>query len=235
MNRQPKITRREQQDFLKDENIRFLHFAVRVCPCDGVGCSTCNNTMKYFGDPVPMRGAITSGMNSKKKEAQFPTVNKGSYKLLVEPRHRFVKGDRIIPFGMREFEDIDEKLPVSDPQLTFIPINPRGVAISFIGVDGVIDFRPIYDFTIRRKLYGRVPLYSKEINWEIDTPEDQEFFSARYGYYPEFEIDEIPAANLSQGQLLIQQLDLKKITINDVKKQKSNENSSKAVIGVQYV
>ena len=44
-----------------------------------------------------------------------------------------------------------------------------------------------------------------------------------------------PAANLSQGQLLIQQLDLKKITINDVKKQKSNENSSKAAIGVQYV
>ena len=153
--------------------------------------------------------------------------------MLVEPRHRFVKGDRVVPFGMREFEDIDEKLPVSDPLLTFIPINPRGVAISFIGVDGVIDFRPIYDFTIRRQLYGRVPLYSKEIIWEIDPP--GEHFSARYSYYPEFEIDEIPAANLSQGQLLIQQLDLKKITINDVKKQKSNENSSKAAIGVQYV
>ena len=62
-----------------------------------------------------------------------------------------------------------------------------------------------------------------------------EHFSARYGYYPEFEIDEIPAANLSQGQRLIQQIDLKKITINDVKKQKSNESSNSAVLGVTYV
>lgn len=235
MNRQPKITRREQQNFLRDENIRFLHFAVRVCPCDGVACSNCNNTMKYFDDPVPMRGAITSGMNSKKKEAQFPTVNKSSYKLLVEPRFRIAKGDRITPFGMREFEEIDEIISVEDPLLTYIPINPRLVAISFkSNTDGVINYRPVHDFTIRRKLYGRVPLFSKEIEWLVDPPGGEEKFSVRYSYYPDFEIDEIPVANLSQGQLLIQQLDLKKITINDVKKQKSFENSSKAVVGIQY-
>ena len=233
MNRQPKITRREQQDFIRDEKINLLHFSVRACPCDGVGCSTCNGKMKYYDNPVPIYGAITSGMNTKKKEAQFPTQNIGTYKLLIEARFHVSRGDRVTPFGMREFEQADEILKVSESMLTYIPINPRGVMISFIGQDGVIDYKYGRDFTIEREFYGRVPLFSKQIKWIVDPPNGQEKFSARYGYLPDFEIEEIPSAEMSQGQKLIQTLSLKKITVGGQSKTKSYEKSSDAVRGVQ--
>jgi len=234
MNRQPKITRREQQAFIRDEKINLLHFAVRACPCDGVGCTTCNGKMKYFDNSVPIYGAITNGVNTKKKEAQFPTIKESTYKLLVEPRFRVAEGDRVTPFGMREFEQADEVLSVSEAMLTFIPINPRHVRISFKSADGVvIDFEPIRDFTIAKEFYGRVPLYSKQIVWVTDPPNDQEKFSVRYGYLPDFEIEEIPTARMSQGQLLIQELPLKKITIGGIKKEKSYEESSDAIRGVK--
>lgn len=234
MNKQPKISRREQQAFIRDEAVRLLHSAVRACPCDGVGCANCNGKMKYFDDPVPIYGAITSGMNSKKKEAQLPTIKKSTYKLLVEARFRVSDGDRVTPFGMREFEQVDEVLPVSESKLTFIPINPRGVAISFISEVGVINYKYPRDFTIDREYYGRVPLYSKQIKWEIDPPKGQEKFSVRYGYLPDFEVGETPVANMSQGQLLIQELPLKKITIGGQTKTKSYEKSSDAIRGMKY-
>jgi hypothetical protein len=235
MNRQPKISRREQQSFIRDEAIALLHFAIRTCPCNGVGCATCNNKMKYFDDPVPIRGAITSGMNTKKKEGQFPTIREGSYTLLVEPRYRVSSGDRVTPFRMREFELSDEKLPVSDPFLTYIPINPRNVQISFINPGGgVINYKYPKDFTIEKEFYGRVPLFSKQIKWVINPPTGQEHFSARYEYYPDFEVGEIPVANMSQGQRLIQNLPLKKITVAGQKKTKSYEQSSDALRGLQW-
>jgi len=234
MNRQPKVTRREQQDFVRDEAIKLLHYAVRVCPCDGVNCPNCNGAMKYFDDPVPIRGILTTGMNSKKKDANLPTIRMGTYKLLVEARYRISEGDRVIPFGIREFEMIDEIALVSDSQLTFIPTDPRRVAISFIGFDGVINYRYPGDFTIDRELYGKVPLFSKQIKWLVDPPADQEKFSARYGYYPDFVVDEIPPARLSQGQLLIQELPLRKITIGGDVKERSYEKSSTAIIGMKY-
>lgn len=235
MNRQPKITRREQQDFIRDEAIKLLHFAVRVCPCNGVNCQTCHGSMKYFDDPVPIYGVPTTGMNSKKKEPELPSARISTYKLLVEARYRVAEGDRLTPFGMREFEMIDEVLPVSDPKLTFIPINPRGVSISFIGTDGVINYQYPKDFTIDRKLYGRIPLFSKEIKWQIDPPKDQEKFSVRYGYLPDFVVEEIPPARMSQGQLLIQELPLRKITLNQEEKEKSYEKSSDAIVGMKYI
>ena len=235
MNRIPKVSRREQQSFIKDEAVALLHFAVRACPCNGVGCSTCNNKMKYFDDPIPIRGAITNGMNSSKKEGQFPRIKEGSYTLLVEPRFRVSSGDRLIPFRMREFERSDEVLPVSSPFLTYIPINPRGVTISFVNPGGgVIEFRYPRDFTIEREFYGRVPLYSKQIKWLVNPPAGQEQFSARYEYYPDFEVGEVPVANMSQGQRLIQSLPLKKITVAGQTKSKSYEKSSDAIRGLKY-
>lgn len=236
MNRQPKITRREQQDFIRDEAVRMLHFAVRACPCNGVGCATCDGKMKYFDDPIPIKGAITSGMNSKKKEANFPILESGSYKLLVEARYRFVRGDRLKPFGMREFEQFDEVLSVEKAELTHTPINIRGVRISFQGPEGgngVLDYKPGIDFTIEKEYFGRVPLLSKQITWITDPPTGQEKFSVRYGYYPDFEIEDTPPANLSESQLLIQQIPLKKITVGGQEKSKSYEKSSDAVRGVQ--
>lgn len=234
MNRQPKITRREQQDFIRDEAIRMLHFSVRACPCDGVGCETCNGKMKYFDNPVPILGIITSGMNSRKKEAQFPSIKVSTYKLLVEPRFRVTAGDRLTPFGMREFEQIDEILPVEDPKLTFIPITPNGIKISFIAPDGVINYKYPADFTVDREFYGRVPLFSKRIKWIVSPPNDQEKFSVRYGYLPDFEVEEIPPANMSQGQKLIQELPLRKITTGGEEKIKSFEESKDAIRGIDY-
>ena len=150
MNKEPKISRQEQHRFVREENIRFLHFAVRACPCDGVGCQQCGGKMKYYDEPVPLYGAITNGSNKKKKEAQFPTVNMSNYTLLLEPRFRIAKGDRITPFAMREFEQADEILPVEQSLLTYIPINPRGVSISFVTQDGVINYKYPDDFTIER-------------------------------------------------------------------------------------
>ncbi len=136
MNRQPKITRREQQAFIRDEGTKWLHFAVRNCPCNGLNCPQCDGSKKYFDEPVPVWGALTNGMNTKKKEAQFPGQQISTYKMLVEPRYRIAKGDRVTPFGMREFEMTDEIIPVIDSTLTYMPINPRGVEISFVGGDG---------------------------------------------------------------------------------------------------
>lgn len=235
MNKEPKVPRREQQNFIRDEAIKLLHFAVRTCPCNGVGCSVCNNKMKYFDDPVPIYGAITSGMNRKNKEAQFPEIKEGSYVLLVEARFRISAGDRVTPFGMREFEQNDEVLPVSEPFLTYIPINPRGIKISFINSGGgVLNYVYPNDFTMDKQLYGRVPLWNKEIKWIQDPPNDQEAFSARYEYYPDFEVGEVPVANMSQGQRLIQNLPLKKITVAGQSKSKSYEQSSDAIRGLKY-
>lgn len=243
MNKQPKVTRREQQEFIRDEAIRMLHYALRVCPCDGVGCKNCNGKMKYFDTPVPIYGIITSGMNSKKKEAQTPTVRKGFYKLLVEGRFRISEGDRLIPFGTREFEGIDEILYTSDPKLTFIPINPWNVQISFLASNelnpnqanyGIVNYRYPNDFTIDRENYGQVTLFSKSIKWITSPPSDQEKFSVRYQYYPDFVVEEIPPAKMSQSQRLIQELPLKKITIGGEEKEKSFEKSSDAIRGLKY-
>lgn len=234
MNRQPKITRREQQAFIRDEGTKWLHFAVRNCPCNGVNCPQCEGTRKYFDDPVPVWGALTNGMNSKKKEAQFPEQQISTYKMLVEPRYRITKGDRVTPFGIREFEMKDEVILVSDSALTYIPINPRGVEISFVGADGALVFKYGRDFTIERELYGRVKLFSKTIKWLIDTPEKQEKFSAHYMYIPDFEVENIPAARISQEQLLIQELPLRKITVSGNVKAKSYEQSKEALQGLRY-
>ncbi|UCE67400.1 MAG: hypothetical protein JSU85_05130 [Candidatus Zixiibacteriota bacterium] len=190
--------------------------------------------MKYFDEPVPIPGALINGENTKKKEAQYPTIHISNYTLLLEPRYRVAKGDRLIPFGMREFETIDEILSVDVAELTYIPINPRGVQISFSGQDGAINFRPIYDFRIERKFYGKVPLYSKKIDWITDIPDGKTHFSARYGYLPNFEIDDIPAANLNQGQLLMQKIPLRKITINGEEKSDSYESSVNPIRGMKY-
>ncbi|MCK4826056.1 hypothetical protein KA005_60475 [bacterium] len=235
MNREPAITRREQQEFVRLNGGRMLHFSIRSCPCDGVGCEVCGGKMKYYDDPVPLWGIITGGMNTKKKEAQFPTINKSSYKLMIEPRHRVARGDRITPFGMREFEQNDEVLLVSVPELTYIPINPRGVKISFISNGGgVINYEYPRDFTIEKEYYGKVPLYSKTIKFLADPPSDQERFSVRYEYIPDFEIDEIPVANMHQEQRLLTEIPLKKIIIGGQLKTKSHEQSSDAVRGMKY-
>jgi hypothetical protein len=234
MNKEPKITRREQQAFVTDETIKMLHFAVRACPCDGVNCPNCNGKMKYFDDPVPIKTILSTSMNSKKKEANLPTVYMGEITLLIEPRFRVAKGDHLKPFGIREFEEHDEVLPVENPFLTHTPVNPRMVTISFVGQDGVINYKPYKDFEIKRKMYGRIPLWDKEIRWLTEPPSGQDKFSVRYGYTPDFEIDEIPNPNISQGQLLIQQIKLKKIIIAGQEKQKSYENSNDALIGMKY-
>jgi len=233
MNRQPKITRREQQAFIRDEGTKWLHFAVRNCPCNGVSCPQCEGTRKYFDNPVPVWGALTNGMNSKKKEAQFPEQQISTYKMLVEPRFRITKGDRVTPFGMREFEMNDEVILVSDSTLTYMPINPRGVTISFVGGDGVLEFKYGRDFTIEREMYGRVKLFSKTIKWLVDPPA-QEKFSAHYMYLPDFEVENIPAARISQEQLLIQELPLRKITVRGNVKAKSYEQSKEALQGLRY-
>lgn len=235
MNRQPKITRREQQDFIRDEKINLLHFAIRACPCDGVSCPKCNGKMKYYDKPVPIYGAITSGVNTKKKYEQMPAVRMSNYKLLVEPRFRITEGDRLTPFGMREFEQIDEIIDVAESKLTFIPINPRGVTISFMSDDGVVDYKYPQDFTIDREFYGRVPLYSKQVQWVTQPQSGQDKFSVRYGYLPDFVVEEIPPARMSQGQTLIQELPLKKITLNSEENQSSYEESKNAIIGLKYV
>lgn len=234
MNRQPKISRREQQAFIRDEGTKWLHFAVRNCPCNGVNCPQCSGTKKYFDEPVPVWGALTNGVNSKKKEAQFSGQQISTYKMLVEPRYRIAKGDRVTPFGMREFEVVDELIRVNDSTLTYIPINPRGVTISFKGGDGVLEFKYGSDFTIEREFYGRVKLFSKKIKWLIDPPTGQEKFSARYMYIPDFEVENIPPARISQEQLLIIELPLKKITVAGHKKAKSYEQSKEALQGLRY-
>ena len=179
MNKNPQISRREQQAFIRENGDRILHFSVRACPCDGVGCFQCDGKMKYFDDPVPIYGAIIDGANKKKKEAQFPAIHMSTYKLLVEARYHTAEGDRLTPFGMREFETADEILSVAEAKLTFIPINPRNISISFRTQDGVLDYNYGQDFTVEKELYGKVPLYSKQIVWITDPPDDQERFSVR--------------------------------------------------------
>jgi len=234
MNKEPKITRREQQAFITDETIKMLHFAVRLCPCNGVNCPTCGGKMKYFDDPVPIRTTLAQSMNNKQKDANLPYIQMGEITLLIEPRFRVAKGDRMKPFGIREFEEKDEILPVESPFLTHTPVNPRMVTISFAGADGVVSFKPYKDFEIKQKLYGRIPLWDKEITWITQPPTGQEKFSVRYGYVPDFEIDEIPNPNISQGQLLLQQIKLKKITLAGEAKIESYENSNDALSGIKY-
>lgn len=231
MNRKPKLPRRQQQQFIRDEAVRLLHFASHACPCNGVGCDQCEGKMKYFDEPVPVYGIMTNAANTSKKEPEFPKIESGTFNLLVEPRFRLAKGDRLIPFGVREFEQVDEVLPVDNPILTYIPTNPRGVTISF---QGGIRFRPDRDFTIAREMYGRVPLFSKRVKWLAGTPNRQTMFSARYGCLPEFEVEEIPPARLSQGQLLMQQVSLRKLTVAGHEKAQSYEPSADAVIGMKY-
>lgn len=233
MNKQPDITRRQQQEFLRKNGIRLLHFSVRACPCNGVGCNTCKGRMKYFDDPVPTYGALVGGRNTSKKEAQFPTFNMSDYTLILEPRFRVAKGDRLLPMGTREFETTDEVLPVFLSKLTYRPINPRMIQISLSGPQSVINCRPIRDFTVELEYLGsnRVPLFSKQIKWITDLPTGHDYFSARYAYYPEFEIDEIPEAITSQGQLLMSQIKVKKITVGGDDEERSYEDSANAVRG----
>lgn len=234
MNRQPIISRREQQDFIRDQGTKMLHFAIRACPCDGVGCRTCDGKMKYYDDPVPIHAAITNGMNSKKKNPPFPTQKIGQYNLIFEPRYHITDGDRVTPFGMREFEDISEILTVEEAKLTFIPIKPRGVTISFTQKDGgVVNYVYGVDFTIEKEFYGRVPLWSKQIQWINNPASGQEKFSVRYGYIPDFELDGTPVARIAQGQTLLPEGPLKKLTIGGQKKAKSHEQSSDAIRGVK--
>lgn len=234
MNRQPIISRRDQQEFIREQGTRMLLFAIRACPCDGVGCRTCDGKMKYYDDPVPIHAAIINGMNSKKKNPPFPTHKEGSYRLLVEPRYHVADGDRLNPFGIREFEDISEILTVKEAKLTFTPINPRGVTISFSQKNGgVINFLYGRDFTIDREFYGRVPLWSKQIKWVNNPSSGQEKFSVRYAYIPMFEVDGTPVARIAQGQTLLPEGPLKKITVGGESKAKSHEESSDAIRGVK--
>lgn len=212
----------------------MLHFAIRTCPCDGVGCRTCDGKMKYYDEPVPIHAAITNGMNSKKKNPPLPTQESGAYKLLYEPRFHIADGDRVTPFGMREFEVVSEILTVKEAKLTFIPIDPRRVTISFSQKDGgVINYVYGLDFEIKRELYGKVPLWSRQIGWINNPVSGQEKFSVRYAYIPDFEIDGTPTARIAQGQTLLPEGSLKKLTIGGQRKAKSYEQSSDAIRGVR--
>ncbi len=234
MNRQPIISRREQQAFINEQGTRMLYFAIRPCPCDGVGCRTCDGKMKYYDEPVPIRAAITNGMNSKKKDPQTTTQHQGNYTLLYEPRLHVSDGDRVTPFGMREFEDYSEILTVKEAKLTFIPINPRGVTISFSQKSGgVVNYLYGVDFTIDMELYGRVKLWSKQIKWINNPQEGQEKFSVRYACIPDFEIDGTPEVRIGQGQALLPQGKLIKLTTGGQSKSKSHEQSSDAARGVK--
>ena len=234
MNRQPIISRREQQAFIRDQGTRVLHYAIRACPCDGVGCRNCEGKMKYYDRAVPIHAALTSGMNSKKKNPPLPTQAVSSYKLLYEPRYHVADGDRFLPFGIREFEDANEILTVKEARLTFNPINPRGVTISFAQEGGgVINFLYGKDFTIKKEVDSPVPMWSKQIDWITNPSSGQEKFSVRYGYIPVFEVDGSPAARIAQGQTLLPEATLKKLTIGGESKAKSYEQSSDAIRGVK--
>ncbi len=222
---------------MRQESTRLLHFASRNCACStGVGCSKCNGKKRYFDEPVPIFAILTDGSNRSEKKSDMPRSQHGSYKLVVEPVYRVAQGDRVIPFGIREFEHVDETIDVERGRLTFVPINPRGVLISFPGSEGIVDYRFGTDFTIKKEKYGRVPLFSKTITWLTDPLDGQTRFTARYDYLPEFEVAETPPARISQGQLVMQQLDLSKITVAGEEKTTSGRKSEATIIdGMEYV
>ena len=232
MNRQPIISRRGQQEFITSQKTVTLYYAVRACPCDGVGCQTCDGKMKYYDVPIPVRVAIVNGMNTKKKDPLFPMMKEGSYKLVYEPRLHIADGDRVSPIGIREFEDAIEIITVEDSKLTFSPSNPRGVTISFAQEGGgVIDFLYGKDFTIEKEQHGPIKIWGKQIKW-ITNPSGENF-SVRYNYVPTFEIDGIPPARIAEGQKLLPEAVLKKLTIGGESKSPSYEQSSDAARGVR--
>lgn len=233
MNKLTIIPNRDQQRFIKGQKGTVLHYAIRSCPCDGVNCPVCGGKMKYFDDPVPLNAAILAGSNSSKKESRTPTNDQGRYQLIVEGRFVLTKHDRVKPFGSRDFEQTDEILLVESSILTFSPIHPRLVTISFINQgSGVLNYRGGIDFTFDlESKKGGPPIYSKEIKWIVDPAIGQKKFSVRYSHYPEYEIGEIPAARFSEGQKLMQKIPLEKITLTGNKKQQSHEPSADAVRG----
>jgi hypothetical protein len=239
MNKLNIIPRRDQQRFIKDTKGIVLHYAIRSCPCDGVNCSVCGGKMKYYDDPVPINAAILAGNNSSKKEARMANIDMGNYQLIVEGRFALAKHDRVKPFGTREFEQLDEILLVEQSILTFTPIHPRLVTISFVNQSsGVLSYEGDKDFTFDlESKNGGPPVYSKEIKWLTDPAIGQKKFSVRYQHYPEYEIQEIPSARFSEGQKLMQKIPLSKITLTGNIKTKSNEKSVDAVIGggMKYV
>ncbi len=233
MNKLTIIPRRDQQQFIKGTKGTVLYYAIRSCPCDGVNCPKCGGKMKYFDNPVPINAGILAGSNTSKKESKFPTNDDGKYQLIVEGRFVLTKHDRVKPFGTREFEQMDEILFVESSILTFTPIHPRLVTISFVNQEsGVLNYEGGVHFTFDlESKKGGPPIYSKEIKWITDPAIGQEKFSVRYSHYPEYEVMEIPTARFVEGQKLMQRIPLSKITLTGNTIQNSYEQSADAVKG----
>lgn len=233
MNKLTIIPRRDQQRFIKDRKSIVLHYAIRSCPCDGVNCPVCGGKMKYFDNPVPINAAILAGMNTSKKDSKKATADKGDYQLIIEGRFAVSRFDRIKPFGTREFELSDEIISVDSSVLTFSPIHPRLVTISFVnGESGTLSYEGVKDFTfdLESKRSGP-PIYEKLVKWITQPPTNQEKFSVRYQHYPIYEVGEIPSARFNEGQKLMQKIPLSKLTLTGNEMTKSNQNSADALIG----
>lgn len=237
MNRTGIISQRNQQSFIKRNGVILL-YSFRACPCDGVNCPLCGGKMHYYDKPTPLNAMIISGNNTSKKESETPMIDTGTYQLILEGRHVIGKHDRVMPIKTRNFEDINEVIEVDSSFLTFTPVAPRLVTITFVNQgSGVLNYAGEVDFTIDLEDHKEAPpLYKKEIKWITDPAIGQKRFSARYTCYPEYEVSDIPPARFSEGQRLMQKVFLSKITLNSGEKTPSFEKSERSVIGgMQYV